>query len=195
MATTGAPVDRGTQLLDEAIRLAAERGLAAVTHRSVQAAAGAPHGSVTYWFGNREGLLRAMVDRLVEMCEARVGPIAEQMAAMYAAGGQPDVDAVAAGVAAWIDQDRELHLARLELEVAAIRDPALRDRMRDAAQVFWRMCEPLAAATGSDDPERDGRAMAAMVDGLLLDRLAHPPQSNELLVAAIRQLLLERARR
>jgi AcrR family transcriptional regulator len=159
----------------------------------VQAAAGAPHGSVTYWFGNREGLLRAMVDRLVEMCEARVAPIAEQMAAMYAAGGQPDVDAVAAGVAAWIDQDRELHLARLELEVAAIRDRALRDRMRDAAQVFWRMCEPLAAATGSDDPERDGRAMAAMVDGLLLDRLAHPPQSRELLVAAIRQLLLDRA--
>ena len=42
------------------------------------------------------------------------------------------------------------------------------------------------------DPETDGRAMAAMVDGLLLDRLAHPPQSHDMLVAAIRQLLAPR---
>ena len=46
--------------------------------------------------------------------------------------------------------------------------------MTDAARVFWRICVPIAAATGSDDPERDGRGMAAMVDGLLLDRLVAP---------------------
>ena len=49
--------------------------------------------------------------------------------------------------------------------------------MCEAGQVFWRMCEPIALATGSEDPERDGRGLAAMVDGLLLDRLAHPPQT------------------
>lgn len=77
----------------------------------------------------------------------------------------------------------------MELELAAVRDPRLRARMRDAAQVFWRLCEPLARAAGSSDPERDGRAMAAMVDGLLIDRLAHPPQGDQVLAAAVRQLL------
>jgi AcrR family transcriptional regulator len=183
---------RAGQLLDEALRLVAEGGLGAVTHRSVEMAAGAPHGSVTYWFGNRDGLVAAMVDRLVAECEAQVSGIAEQVAATFSAGGEPDLDAVAAGVAAWIDDNREMHLARLELELAAARDPRLRERMTDAAAVFWRMCEPLALATGSDDPERDGRALAAMVDGLLLDRLAHAPQSQDMLVAAMRRLLTRR---
>jgi AcrR family transcriptional regulator len=192
MTATGAPPGRGVRLVDEALRLAAHGGLGAVTHRSVQAAAGAPHGSVTYWFGTREGLLTAMVDRLVDVCEARVAPIAAGIEAAYASGVEPDPEQIAEAVAAWIDDDRELHLARLELELAAARDPRLRPRMNDAARVFWRMCEPLARATGSDDPERDGRAMAAMVDGLLLDRLSHPPQSRAVLVAAIRRVLAQR---
>lgn len=189
VATRGAPAGSGARLIDAALRLAAEGGLAAVTHRSVQTAAGMPHGSVTYWFGNREGLVAAMVDRLVERSEAQVGPIAAEVMATYSAGGEPDHDAIASALAGWIDEGRELHLARLELELAAARDPRLRGRMRDAARVFWRLCEPLAAAAGSEDPERDGRAMATMVDGLLLDRLAHPPQPRGMLAAAVRTLL------
>lgn len=181
--------DRRVRLLTEARRLVAGGGLAAVTHRSVETAAGVPHGSVTYYFGSRDGLVAALVDRLVGECEDQVAAIAEQTAAGFTAGGVPDLDAIARSVAAWIDDNREMHLARLELELAAVRDPRLSERMADAARVFWRMCEPLAAATGSTDPERDGRGMAAMVDGLLLDRLARPDQPHELLVAALRRIL------
>jgi AcrR family transcriptional regulator len=181
--------DRRARLLDEARTLIAGGGLAAVTHRSVEKAAGVPHGSVTYWFGNRDGLVLALVDRMVEECEAMVSSIAEETAAGFAAGGAPDLDAIATSIAAWIDDNLEMHLARLELELAAARDPRLQERMADAARVFWRMCEPLAAATGSTDPERDGRGMATMVDGLLLDRIARPDQPHELLVEALRRLL------
>jgi hypothetical protein len=72
------------------------------------------------------------------------------------------------------------------------RDERIRERMTDAARIFWRMCEPLAAAAGSEDPERDGRGMAAMVDGLLLDRLAHPGQTHELLVEAVARITTPR---
>jgi len=171
--------DRGARLLDEARKLIADGGLAAVTHRSVEKAARVPHGSVTYWFGSRDGLVFALVDRMVAECEDQVAAIAAQQAA----GG--DLDSVARGIADWMDGHRELHLARLELELAAARDPRLRERMTDAARVFWGMCVPLAAAAGSEDPERDGRAMAAMVDGLLIDRLAHGGQTHELLVEAV----------
>jgi DNA-binding transcriptional regulator YbjK len=34
--------------------LVSSDGLGAVTHRSVEKAGGAPHGSVTYWFGSRD---------------------------------------------------------------------------------------------------------------------------------------------
>lgn len=193
MSPTSVPADRGTQLVAEALRLVAEGGLGAVTHRSVETAAGVPHGSVTYWFGNRDGLVAAMVERLVTWCEGQVGELAKQAAGAFSAGEEPDAGALATGMAAWIDDGRELHLARLELELAAVRDPRLRRRMSEAGQVFWRMCEPIALATGSDDPERDGRGLAAMVDGLLLDRLAHPPQTHAMLEAAIRRMLTPRA--
>jgi AcrR family transcriptional regulator len=191
MPSASAPTDRGALLLKCAIALVAEGGLGAVTHRAVENAAGAPHGSVTYWFGNRDGLISAMVDRLAEECEAQAGQIATDVAAAFATGG-PDAKVVAAAVAAWIDNGRDMHLARLELELAAVRDPRLRAKMTEAATIFWRLCEPLAAAAGSDDPERDGRAMASMVDGLLLDRLAHAPQAQELLESAMAQLLSPR---
>ena len=175
-------VGKAVLLLDEARRLIAEGGLGAVTHRSVEQAARVPHGSVTYYFGSRDGLVAALVERMIAQSEAQVAAIAERQAA------SSDVDSVARNIATWMDDNRELHLARLELELAAARDERIRERMTDAARIVWRMCEPLAAAAGSTDPERDGRAMAAMVDGLLLDRLAHPGQTHELLVEAVGRL-------
>ena len=76
--------EKATHLLDEARRLIASGGMAAVTHRSVESAARVPHGSVTYYFGNRDGLVSALVDRMVAECEAQVAEIA----ANYVATGE-----------------------------------------------------------------------------------------------------------
>src|ERR1700761_2333617 len=40
------------------------------------------------------------------------------------------------------------------------------------------MCAGIPEGLGSQDPARDGRAMAVMLDGLLLDRLAPPVPSQ-----------------
>ncbi|MGE4427948.1 MAG: hypothetical protein AB7G37_15980, partial [Solirubrobacteraceae bacterium] len=126
----------------------------------------------------------------VARCEARVGEIAREVTmALAPRGPRLDVAPFVDAITAWIDEDRELHLARLELELAAVREPRIRARMTDASRVFWRMCEPLVLALGSADPERDGRAMATMVDGLLMDRLAHDPPSDEVFTAALGHLL------
>ena len=181
--------DRRTRLLDEAERLVGVRGLAAVTHRSVERAAGAPHGSVTYWFGSREGLIAALVDRLCEQSERGVGEIAALAEAQLAAGEPPDAEAVTGALVQWMDTAAAHHLARMELELQSGRDPAHAERMTRAAATFWAMGSAVSAAMGSSDPERDGRAMAAMIDGLLLDRLAHPPQDDAIVEAAVRWLL------
>ena len=81
------------------------------------------------------------------------------------------------------------HLARMELELQGAREPAHAERMTRAAQVFWDMCAAIAEGLGSEDPARDGRAMAVMLDGVLLDRLAHPPQGQDVVVASVRWLL------
>ncbi len=186
--------DRRTRLLEEALKLVSSSGLGAVTHRSVERAAQAPHGSVTYWFGSRDGLISALVDWLCEESERQVAAIAAPVQAQLAAGQTPDPEAVAGALSAWMDGAATLHLARMELELQGAREPAHAARMTQAARIFWQMCETIAEGLGSRDPAHDGRAMAAMLDGLLLDRLAHPPQDQEVVVAALRWLLSGPAR-
>jgi AcrR family transcriptional regulator len=187
--------DRRDQLLDEALGLLSEGGLAAVTHRAIERAAGVPHGSVTYHLGARDDLIDALVDRMVEVCEREVAAIARDVAmaladpAGRAGAAGLDVDAVADALVRWMDDGRRVHLARFELELAAARDPRLRERMSRAAAIFWGMCEPIVLAMGSADPARDGRAMGAAVDGLLLDHLTHDPADAAIVRAGVRQLL------
>jgi AcrR family transcriptional regulator len=181
--------ERRTRLLEEALRLVTESGLGAVTHRNVEQAAGAPHGSVTYWFGSREGLISALVDWMCEESERQVRAIATPIQQQLAAGQTLDIEAISGAVAAWMDAAAPHHLARMELELQGAREPAHAERMTRAAQVFWDMCAAIAEGLGSDDPARDGRAMAVMLDGVLLDRLAHPPQGQDVMVASVRWLL------
>jgi AcrR family transcriptional regulator len=181
--------ERRTRLLEEALRLVTESGLGAVTHRNVEQAAGAPHGSVTYWFGSREGLISALVDWLCNESERQARAIATPVQQQIAAGQRLDIDATARALSAWMDGARPHHLARMELELEGAREPAHAERMTKAAQVFWDMCGAIAEGLGSDDRARDGRAMAVMLDGLLLDRLAHPQQGQDVVTAAVRWLL------
>jgi AcrR family transcriptional regulator len=181
--------ERRQRLLEEAVRLVSESGLASVTHRNVEQAAGAPHGSVTYWFGSREGLISALIDWLCDESERQARAIATPVQQQLAAGRALDIDAIAAALSAWMDATAFHQLARMELELQGAREPAHAERMTQAAQVFWDMCAAIAEGLGSEDPARDGRAMAVMLDGLLLDRLAHPPQSQDVVVASVRWLL------
>jgi AcrR family transcriptional regulator len=181
--------ERRTRLLEEALRLVTESGLGAVTHRNVEQAAGAPHGSVTYWFGSREGLISALVDWLCDESERQARAIATPVQQQIAAGQTLDIDAISGALSAWMDRAAPHHLARMELELQGAREPAHAERMTRAAQVFWDMCAAIAGGLGSEDPARDGRAMAVMLDGLLLDRLAHPPQSQDVVAAVLRWLL------
>ena len=61
--------------------------------------------------------------------------------------------------------------------------------MTQCAEVFWEMYATIARGLGSENPARDGRAMAIMLDGVLLDRLAHPPQDDDVVAASVRWLL------
>jgi AcrR family transcriptional regulator len=181
--------ERRQRLLEEALRLVSESGLGAVTHRNVEQAAGAPHGSVTYWFGSREGLISALVEWLCDESERQARAIATPVQQQIAAGHPLDIDAIATALSAWMDRSAAHHLARMELELQGAREPAHAERMTEAAQVFWDMCGAIAEGLGSDNPDRDGRAMAVMLDGLLLDRLAHPPQGQDVVAASLRWLL------
>lgn len=179
------------ELLDAALRVIGTRGLRSLTHRAVQEEAGLPHGSVTYYFKTREQLVLAAVERLTAVDREPVAELAHAIAmALAAPEGRRNLAPVARAIGAWVDRDPVLQRARYELLLAGAHDPAVRAAMSGCAAAFWRLCEPIALAAGSQDPARDGRVVVAMIDGLVLDRLAHDPVEPEILVEGLRRLLL-----
>lgn len=71
-------VSRRDLLIDTALDVIAEFGVAGTTHRRVAAAAGVPLGSTTYYFADLGDLLRAafgrLADSISERFEARLAP-------------------------------------------------------------------------------------------------------------------------
>ncbi|NEQ47322.1 MAG: TetR/AcrR family transcriptional regulator [Leptolyngbya sp. SIOISBB] len=62
--TAGTSIDTKTQILDAAERLIAEKGFSGTTLRNIVSAAGVNLAAVSYHFGSKEDLLRAVVHRI-----------------------------------------------------------------------------------------------------------------------------------
>lgn len=181
--------NRRTQLLDAALRIAGERGLRAVTHRSIEDAAEVPRGSAVYHFRTKPQLIEAMVARLAEVEEHRSADLGHAVAMALASGqGADHLEALIAEIVRWIDTDRAFALAHYELALAGARDDHLRAIMSAAAATLWRLAEPIAVAAGSADSARDARIVVSVLDGLLLDRVTHDPQDDELTAIALRRV-------
>jgi AcrR family transcriptional regulator len=182
--------DRRTALLDAALRVIGTRGLREATHRAVETEAGVPHGSVTYWFGNREGLLAAAVERMRELDEDRVAELAQQLVMAFATSGVEQVlDAVAEGAAEMFERDPIPMQARYEMLLAGSRDAPIGALMQECTKVFWDLAKPVVIAAGSTDPDGDARNIMAMLDGLFFDALTKGEHDPALLRRGIRQAL------
>lgn len=183
-------VDRRDLLLEAAIRVISDQGMRGLTHRAVEAEAGVPHGSTTYYFGTRHELLTALMAYMAERGRRETEPIARAMTLMLADRSKPiDLDGIAKAYVAWIDASAEIELARYELQVTAARDPEMKQLMTENCDVFRRMCEPIVIACGSSNPVRDSHILQAALDGWMFDRLTHSEPSDETIVDGMKMLL------
>jgi DNA-binding transcriptional regulator YbjK len=191
---TTAPTRRAL-LTDAAIRIIARTGLRGLTHRAVDAEAGVPEGSTSYYFRTRLALLSATLDRLAEL--DRMLMLARPHAAEVIATGQPDELSQVAGLAGGqlsLDQlaenigrvvaglltvGREQTLARFELALEGSRRPELRQRLQPLSAGFYEAAASLLAAAGSADPQRHGRQLVDFLEGLLFSQLTGLPAASD----------------
>lgn len=172
MPTPDRGPDRRTLLADTAIDLVAAGGLRALTHRAVDAAAGLPAGSTSYYFRTRTALIAACYQRLAELDLADLDD--------RDGGGPPqpltDREAAAAVLAGllyrWLTVGRARQLARFELSLEAARNPRLETDFHRAGQGARARAAEVLAALGADRPEAAADLLVAWADGLLYDRLA-----------------------
>jgi DNA-binding transcriptional regulator YbjK len=148
--------ERKSRIVDAAIEVIAEHGVAGTTSRRIAAAADVPLGSLTYHFRGLDDLLAQAFRRH-----------AERMSPLYEAHfhGVRDlagfIDAVTTLIDGDADGDPADWAVAYELYLAALRDPALRtvtdDWMRRSRAVLERFVDPVTA-----------RGIDALIEGLVM---------------------------
>jgi DNA-binding transcriptional regulator YbjK len=171
--------DRRDAIADAAIHLVATRGLRGLTHRAVDAEAGLPPGSTSYYLRTRSALLTACVARMV---------------ARDVSGMPPNVDhpplELVVGMLVRLTEDRPDDLiARYELSLEASRQPELQATIVEGGRQLRTMLAGFLDSLGVPDPAGAAWPAAAMIDGLMYDRVAGAGStlSPEAFEAAVRR--------
>lgn len=144
------------RLITAALRLLAAQGSGAVTVRAVEQEAGMPHGSVRHHFGGLSDLRSALVRALLE-AEAIPDPPEPH--------GAPSPASLTALVDYWTGDGAPIAVARYEVMLMAIRDPAVRDAFVPARETFVDRVAALGVERST------ARTLMAMLDGIVLDAL------------------------
>jgi AcrR family transcriptional regulator len=155
--------DRRDAIADAAIQLVATRGLRGLTHRAVDAEAGLPPGSTSYYLRTRNALLTACVQRML---------MRDLSATTPPPGTTPLEELLAAMVIGLAHERADDLAARYELSLEARRQPELQDAIIKGGRQLREGLAGLLAAAGVPDAADVAWPVAAMMDGLLYDRLA-----------------------
>jgi DNA-binding transcriptional regulator YbjK len=165
---------RREALLEAVLRIVAETGADAVTHRRVAEIAGLPLASTTYWFDSKEHLLTAALELAAQRDTARLLAQAAQLSDDR--GGLTSVDAAVAVLADPFDghlqSSRGSLMATYALLLEAARRPALRDVARRWTEVYLVTLGQLLERAGSAHPRQDAELLLGAADGLLIEQLA-----------------------
>ncbi|WP_405069762.1 TetR family transcriptional regulator C-terminal domain-containing protein [Kribbella sp. NBC_01510] len=161
--------DRRDAIADAAIHLVATRGLRGLTHRAVDAEAGLPPGSTSYYLRTRNALLTACVNRMLARDVSAAAPEGVQASSGV---GVPPVELLV-GMTVGLARDRPDDLvARYELSLEASRQPELRTAIDAGGRQLRSLLAKLLDRLGVPDPSEAAWPVAAMMDGLLYDRVA-----------------------
>ncbi|MGI8762009.1 MAG: TetR/AcrR family transcriptional regulator [Jatrophihabitantaceae bacterium] len=177
---------RRSALLQATVAVAAERGVAGITHRAVTEKAGLPLATVSYFFPS---IAELAGEALREFTAADA---AEQVALAAALAQQQRMpDDIAAAFAAVAAPRHPQTLALFEAYLAAARSSELRPAVADALAAARRFAAAGAQAAGAPDPEAIAPAFAALAHGFALHALAVPPAVRpEDLYRALRALFV-----
>lgn len=174
-------------LADAAVALLAERGVHGLTHRSVERRAGLPAGTASNYFRDRETLLVATAERILEL---HVADMRAATTGAAAEGATPDgaepadsqgpgtIDGLADLLAdsLWTAATtlRDRYLAVVELQLAARNYPALAASLATLLDSGVAVSRQLHVTIGSPVSPAGVRALVDHYNGALFTLLARP---------------------
>jgi TetR/AcrR family transcriptional regulator, regulator of biofilm formation and stress response len=166
---------RREALLEATLRIVADTGADAVTHRRVAEVAQLPLASTTYYFDSKEQLLTAALEVAAERDLARLHELAEHRRTLPAAAEHAVALVLDATTELSADEQaagRRSLLAGYTLLLEAARRPALRELTRRWTEAYMTAVTDLLARAGSRHPAQDAQLLLAAADGLLIAQLS-----------------------
>lgn len=175
--------ERRTALVDAAIEVLAGDGARGLTFRSVDVAAGVPHGTASNYFANRDDLLTQAALRIHD----RLGP---DPAHLDQPASPEFLTSLIQVLRHRLTEDRTGYLALLELRLEATRRPDLQEAL--TARVRANLDENLRLHREAGLPG-DPLLLYFAIGGLMLEHLTLPgvlgPGIDHLIEQVVTQLL------
>jgi TetR/AcrR family transcriptional regulator, regulator of biofilm formation and stress response len=169
-------------LLQTTLRLIADEGIDAVSHRSVADAAGVSLGSTTYWFDSRQDMLRQALEYFAQQ---EIDTLREKLAGVLGKRLPRErlVDEFVAHLVPQVGEGRWRAAAQYALMQEAMRQPELEPVCREWSEAWEEALAEVFTSLGVSSPELEARMFLALLDGLLLGQLATPdPEPEEAVI-------------
>jgi TetR/AcrR family transcriptional regulator, regulator of biofilm formation and stress response len=147
---------RRQAILEAALRVIAERGVANTTHRAVAVEAGVPLASTTYYFESLEELLEQALALFVREETTQLAALAERIEGLEL----PPLE-----IARLFRAELQPSVAQFELYLEASRRPALREVAARSIDAYAGVAEAALRAAGVPEPAAHARAFVALFDG------------------------------
>jgi DNA-binding transcriptional regulator YbjK len=177
---------RRDALLRATVEVAAEKGTAGITHRSVTEKAGLPLATVSYFFESITELAREAITLFAAEDATQLTALAAVLVEQHST---PDEIASAFATALtprWPDTP-----ALFEAYLAAARSPELRDTVGAALTAAREVAIAAASAAGAPEATDIAPALVALAHGFSLHGLALPTEaSTDSLRRAVRTLFI-----
>jgi len=170
--TTARGAARRTEIIDAAIEVMAQVGLAGLSMRLVANQAQIPLGALSYYFDDKSDLIAQAFAQLSDREIDRVVRTAERLEPSMSP--EQLADLVADMIIVGFSSPRGAIVTRYELVTEASRD----ERLRPMFEAWYAAMVPalsrLFREIGSHQPELDARTVMAVMAGLEIDNLYRP---------------------
>lgn len=170
--TTARGAARRTEIIDAAIEVMAQVGLAGLSMRLVAGQARIPLGALSYYFNDKSDLIAQSFAQLSDREIDRVVATAEQLEPSMPA--EQLADLVADMIIDGFSSPRGAIVTRYELVTEASRDERLRPMFEAWYAAMIPALSRLFRELGSHQPELDARTVMAVMAGLEIDNLYRP---------------------
>ncbi|BBZ78671.1 hypothetical protein MANY_40080 [Mycolicibacterium anyangense] len=163
---------RKNAIIDAALVVVGEVGIAGLSMRVVAAQAGIPLAAVGYYFTGKDDLINAAFERHVQRETARV---TRAITRMGDSPGPADLaDRLTDFVVTGLTAARHQLLAEYEFTIEAVRRPVLAEASAAWQAILGAQLQAVVESLGSPRPKADARLILSVLAGLEIDHLSTP---------------------